>query len=42
MNQLEDDPAVVGVLTGMGGVFSAGSDLRDALHNSPSAAAHTA
>ena len=35
MNQLEDDPELwVGVLAGAGGVFSAGSDLRDALHNS--------
>jgi enoyl-CoA hydratase len=35
MNELEDDPALwVGVLTGLGGVFSAGSDLRDANHNS--------
>jgi enoyl-CoA hydratase/carnithine racemase len=34
MNELEDDPALwVGVLTGLGGVFSAGSDLRDANHN---------
>jgi enoyl-CoA hydratase/carnithine racemase len=35
MNQLEDDPEIwVGVLTGATGVFSAGSDLRDGLHNS--------
>jgi len=35
MNQLEDDPELwVGVLTGLGGVFSAGSDLRDANNNS--------
>ena len=35
MNQLEDDPELwVGVLTGLGGVFSAGSDLRDGLNNS--------
>jgi enoyl-CoA hydratase len=35
MSQLDDDPELwIGVLTGMGGVFSAGSDLRDALHNS--------
>lgn len=35
MNALDDDPELwIGVLTGMGGVFSAGSDLRDALHNS--------
>jgi enoyl-CoA hydratase/carnithine racemase len=35
MNQLEDDPELwVGVLTGLGGVFSAGSDLRDANDNS--------
>jgi enoyl-CoA hydratase/carnithine racemase len=35
LNELEDDPALwVGVLTGLGGVFSAGSDLRDANHNS--------
>ncbi len=34
LNELEDDPALwVGVLTGLGGVFSAGSDLRDANHN---------
>jgi enoyl-CoA hydratase/carnithine racemase len=34
MNALEDDPELwVGVLTGLGGVFSAGSDLRDANHN---------
>ena len=35
MNQLEDDPELwVGVLAGAGGVFSAGSDLRDGLNNS--------
>lgn len=35
MNQLEDDPDLwVGILTGSGGVFSAGSDMRDGLHNS--------
>jgi enoyl-CoA hydratase len=35
MNRLEDDPELwVGVLTGLGGVFSAGSDLRDANNNS--------
>jgi len=35
MSLLDDDPdSWIGVLTGMGGVFSAGSDLRDALHNS--------
>jgi enoyl-CoA hydratase len=35
MNQLDDDPELwAGVLTGLGGVFSAGSDLRDANHNS--------
>jgi enoyl-CoA hydratase/carnithine racemase len=35
LNQLEDDAeAWVGVLTGMGGYFSAGSDLRDANNNS--------
>ncbi len=34
MNELEDDPELwVGVITGLGGVFSAGSDLRDAGHN---------
>ena len=35
MNELEDDAELwAGVLTGMGGYFSAGSDLRDANHNS--------
>ena len=35
MNQLEDDPALwVGILAGSNGVFSAGSDMRDSLHNS--------
>jgi enoyl-CoA hydratase len=35
MNRLEDDPELwIGVLTGLGGVFSAGSDLRDANNNS--------
>jgi enoyl-CoA hydratase/carnithine racemase len=35
MNMLEDDPELwVGVLTGVPGVFSAGSDLRDANNNS--------
>jgi len=35
MNRLEDEPELwVGVLTGLGGVFSAGSDLRDANNNS--------
>ena len=34
MDLLDDDPELwVGVLTGLGGVFSAGSDLRDADHN---------
>jgi enoyl-CoA hydratase len=34
MNALEDDAELwVGVLTGVPGVFSAGSDLRDGLHN---------
>jgi enoyl-CoA hydratase len=35
MNQLEDDADLwVGILGGVPGVFSAGSDLRDGLHNS--------
>ena len=35
MNELEDDPELwVGVLSGVPGVFSAGSDLRDGLDNS--------
>ena len=35
MNQLEDDPDLwVGILSGVPGVFSAGSDLRDGLQNS--------
>src|SRR3990167_3382349 len=35
MNQLEDDPALwVGILAGSNGVFSAGTDMRDSLHNS--------
>ncbi len=35
MNELEDAPALwVGILAGEGGVFSAGSDMRDAAHNS--------
>ena len=34
MNVLEDDPELwVGVLAGAGGVFSAGSDLRDGMNN---------
>jgi enoyl-CoA hydratase/carnithine racemase len=35
MNELEDDPELwIGVLAGASDVFSAGSDLRDGLHNS--------
>src|SRR5215207_9339254 len=35
MNELEDDAELwVGILGGVPGVFSAGSDLRDGLHNS--------
>jgi enoyl-CoA hydratase/carnithine racemase len=35
LNELEDDAELwVGILAGVPGVFSAGSDLRDALHNS--------
>jgi len=34
LNELEDDPELwVGILAGAGGVFSAGSDLKDGLHN---------